>query len=296
MKIIRARVSGFCMGVRRAVNMAYEAALLYENVFTLGPLIHNNRVLKNLEQKRIRVLEEDQIRYAPKNPAVIIRAHGIPPEVEKCLVEQGLKVLDATCPHVKASQKKALEYSRKGYDVILAGDNDHAEIKGIRGYAEANLSESKISGFCHVAGNAEEAEAVASKLKTCRPDAKTVLIGQTTIAPEKYSEIAKHIQGRFPDLETLDTICNSTAERQNALRELCGITDAVIIAGSKESANSKNLFSLARDLGKPCWLIESVDEIPPDVFNYKTLGIAAGASAPEDLMDEIESVLMNKPH
>ena len=294
MKIIRARVSGFCMGVRRAVNMANEAAAgTGGGVYTFGPLIHNARVLENLKKNGIKILDEVNINSVPPGSSVVIRAHGIPPEKEKILADKNIKILDATCPHVKVSQKKAEQYAGKGYCIFLAGEKDHAEIIGIRGYANSAAASAAAAGpVCIIAGNPAEARAEAEKLFRKKPDAKTVLIGQTTISPQEFKSIGTGIQSFFPNLEIVETICNSTEERRNALRDLCGETNAVIIAGSGESANTRRLLSLAREMGKPCWLVESPENIPREIRGYETIGIAAGASAPEELIGEIERELI----
>ena len=294
MKIIRARISGFCMGVRRAVNMASGAVSLKKNIYTLGPLIHNSGVLKNLEQMNIRVLDDklpgSGLTLIPENSAVIIRAHGIPPDLEKSYSEKGIEILDATCPHVKTSQKKASEYAGRGYCIFLAGEKDHAEIAGIRGYIEAAGQPANCGTFC--VGSAAEAEKAAFELANSRPEAKTVLIGQTTIGPDEYSDIGTSVRRYFPNLEIIDSICGSTAERQQALRELCGAADAIIVAGGRESANTRRLYTLANDLGKPCWLLESPEEIPREIYRYENIGITAGASTPENLVDQIEKALL----
>jgi 4-hydroxy-3-methylbut-2-enyl diphosphate reductase len=144
---------------------------------------------------------------------------------------------------------------------------------------------------CFVVANPAEAEAAASKLALARPNAKTVLIGQTTISLEEYRAISEAIKKHFPKTEIVNTICSATADRQNSLRELSNLVEAIIIAGGRNSANTQRLFSLARDLGKPSWLIETAEEIPPEIEQYKTVGLAAGASTPDSLINEIETRL-----
>ncbi|MCL2834017.1 MAG: 4-hydroxy-3-methylbut-2-enyl diphosphate reductase [Treponema sp.] len=313
MRIIRARVSGFCMGVRRAVEMTYEAAKKNpadrspaegssatdscSPVYTYGPLIHNTRVLENLRGLGIDVLNKDEICSMPAGSTVIIRAHGIPPAEEKLLAAKNLKILDATCPHVKISQKKAMEYAQNGYNIFLAGEKDHAEIIGIFGYAEAAIKAGSQQS-CFIVSSPAEAEATASKLAGRQSpgssqNIKTVLIGQTTISPGEYKDIGDSIRRFFPGLEILQTICRATTDRQNSLAELCAQTNAVIIAGSKESANTRALLTLTMAFGKPCWLLDSPEDVPAEVFNYETIGLTAGASVPDELMDEIEEKIRN---
>ena len=295
------------MGVRRAVQMALEESARADStfpgslVYTLGPLIHNARVLEILRERGITCLIESGIPGAPENSTVIIRAHGISPVVEETLLRQGLRIVDATCPHVKLSQEQAASFAEKGYKVFLAGGAGHGEMAGIRGYVEnaLTLKEDKDQSCfpsCFIVGNPAEAEAAASELFCREPRAKTVLIGQTTIRVEEYFSISEQIQRYFPSLEIVDSICCATKDRQEALRQLCGITDAVIIAGGNESANTQRLYSLACELGKPAWLVETVSDLPAEIDNYQTVGLSAGASTPDELIDEIEEALNNSPH
>jgi 4-hydroxy-3-methylbut-2-enyl diphosphate reductase len=275
------------MGVRRALNLAVEAASVNKNVYTLGSLIHNPRVLDDLNKLGIKNLNEGELPdtaalTAIEEPTVIIRAHGVPPLTETELIRQRIRVIDATCPHVKASQEKAMNLAQKGYCVFLAGEKDHAEITGIRGY---------VNTACYVVANPVEAEAAAVKLALAQPSAKTALIGQTTISLEEYRAIGEAIKKHFPETEIINTICSATADRQDSLRELSLVVEAIIIAGGRNSANTQRLFSLACDLGKPCWLIEAAEEIPPEIQQFSTIGLAAGASTPDSLINEIETKL-----
>ena len=301
MRVIRAEVLGFCMGVRRAVEMALrvseqaeplQAEYLqadYSAVYTLGPLIHNPGILQMLKEREVICLEEgsdhyeETLRQLPQGSTVIIRAHGVSPLVEKTFTEHGLKVLDATCPHVKASQHKARFFSEKGYRIFLAGEENHAEITGIRGYAEGTPY--------FVIGNPAATELAAAELYRNEPSAKTALIGQTTISSEEYRVIGDEILRYFPKLEIINTICSATAERQKALWELCEKAEALVIAGGRESANTRRLLALAQNLGKPAWLVESAAGLPSEIWNYKTVGLSAGASTPDFLIDEIEEAL-----
>ena len=283
MKVIRAKVLGFCMGVRRAVEMAVRECSVQEgHVYTLGPLIHNPAVLENLKKRGVKILEEGEIPPEPENAVVIIRAHGVPRKLEADLRRQGVRILDATCPHVKLSQMKARSFAEKGFRIFLAGEENHGEISGIRGYVEQP---------CYVVGNPEAAEGAAAELLRREPDAMAALIAQTTISANEYRAIGEGLLRSFPALEILDTICGATAERQEALRELCYQVDAVIVAGGRESANTRRLLSLAGESGKPAWLVQTPQEIPAQIGAYKTVGLSAGASTPDSLIAEIEEAL-----
>ena len=272
------------MGVKRAVDIAAAEAQKGSGVYTLGPLIHNPKVLKDLNDMGIQTLEE--IPCEGEKHTVIIRAHGISPVTENELRAKGCRVVDATCPKVKASQLKAEELSRAGYRVFLAGETAHAEIEGIKGYAAC-----EDEHFCEVVGSAQEALKKAKKLYSVNSDVKTALLGQTTISDDEYRVIGEKIQLFFPNLEIIQTICAATKERQNALRELLPEVDAVIIAGGKDSANTRRLLTIAQESGKPAALAEDASEIPQSFFAYKTVGICAGASAPDSVIEEIEAAL-----
>ena len=222
MKIVRSEVLGFCMGVSRAVELAAaEADRHAVPVYTLGPLIHNPVVLADLESRGVKVLD---VLPQSIDGSVIIRAHGISLEVEDKLRGAGCRIIDATCPRVKASQLKAEELAFAGYCLFLAGTPEHAEIEGIVGYSGS-------APFCAVVSGALDAEREASKLYRNNNNAKTALLGQTTISEDEYLRIGEAIKIFFPNLEIVNTICPATTERQQALRGLLSRVDAVIIAG-----------------------------------------------------------------
>jgi 4-hydroxy-3-methylbut-2-enyl diphosphate reductase len=290
MTIIRARVLGFCMGVRRAVELAEAQAQAGTTVvYTLGQLIHNPQVLADLEKQGVVTLENERLQQIPdngKNCCVIIRAHGISPETEKKLRGMECKIIDATCPHVKKNQLKTQELAHAGYSLFLAGESAHAEIEGITGYASS-------APFCKAVINAQQARTEADALRKTNSNAKTALIGQTTISEEEYCKIGGEINKFFPNLKLVNTICAATAERQQALRELLNDVDAVIIAGGKESANTRRLLAIAQESGKPCVMIEYAAEIPEKFYSFNTVGLCAGASTPDSLIDEIELSVKN---
>jgi len=293
MKVIRAGILGFCMGVRRAVEIAERASLeagRAGGLFTLGPLIHNSRVLESLQKQGLVCLKENDLSSLPAGSTVIIRAHGVSPVIERELSKKRINILDATCPHVKLSQSKARSFVENGYRLFIAGEENHGEIAGLKGYAEDGFSSKFTSASCFVLGNAEEAFASAQELYRCEPEAKTALIAQTTLRAEEYRAIGEEIQRFFPSLEIVNSICTATVDRQNALRALANV-DAIIIAGSRGSANTQRLLSLARELGKPAWLTEAVSDIPPEIADYETVGLSAGASTPDGLIAEIEDAL-----
>ena len=287
-QVKRAKVLGYCMGVRRAVEAVYRALAKYpdKTVYTYGPLIHNPVTIRLLAAKGVRIVNPDEelkSQITPDSP-IIIRAHGIAPKKRQELIDCGAIIIDATCPRVIASQLRAAQYSKKGYTVILAGDKNHGELIGIKGYAL-----SVPNGKCITVQTAAEAE------KLQYDGAPTVLIAQTTIKREEYRAIAEILNSKIPNLTVLETICPATDERQEALMELVEEVDAILVIGGGNSANTRRLLQTAIDSSKPAWLAESADDIPQDVYQYGTIGLAAGASTPDSSIDAIEKRLLDKP-
>ncbi len=279
------------MGVRHALDIAAEETARVKGsstrVFSLGPLIHNPEVLYDLKIKGIEELPPHEENV--KGCSVIIRAHGVAPEIENDLHDKGANIVDATCPRVKASQLKAEELARAGYGIFLAGEKSHAEIEGILGYVK-----SCNAPFCVVVDNASDAGKEAKKFYKANHDTKTALLGQSTISEELYNSIGAAIGMFFPNLQIIQTICASTKDRQQAIRDLLNDVDAVIIAGGKKSANTNRLLEIAKESGKPCVLIENASEIPPEFRSYKTVGLSAGASTPDSVILEIDRELKRK--
>jgi 4-hydroxy-3-methylbut-2-enyl diphosphate reductase len=254
----------------------------------MGPLIHNPQVQDDLKKRGVEILHETNLPQDLNGAVVIIRAHGISPALETELVSRGARLLDATCPKVNASQMKARALSRAGYRIFLAGEECHGEIIGIMGYAPG----------CIVVANPGEASTEAERLRETFPAdgkaaaaEKIALIGQTTISQDEYRAIGEGIRAFFPQLEVINTICGATRDRQEALAELCGQVDAVIVAGGRESSNTRRLLAIAQGLGKPAWLAESSAELPPEIYTRKRVGLSAGASTPDQVITGIEGAL-----
>ena len=285
LRIKRARVLGYCMGVRKAVDAVLSTltGCSGKAVSTYGPLIHNPATLCYLKEKGVRVVDPDrelQPQIIPEAP-VIIRAHGIAPQKRQELEACNAVIVDATCPRVIASQRRAARYAEKGYTVILAGDRKHGECIGIVGYVRA-----VPGGRCFVVQTAEE----AAELDLCAAS-KAVLLAQTTIKRTEYRAVTDILLKKNPELVVLDTICPATDERQEALLELIDEVDALLVIGGKTSANTRRLVQTALDRGTPAWLAETADDIPEALYGYETIGLAAGASTPDSSIDAVEAAL-----
>ena len=278
MKVVMAKKAGFCMGVRRAVQLAIKASYEAEKpVYTYGPLIHNEQALKLLEMLGVKPIKE-----IPKRGqgTVIIRAHGVPPGDKERLREAGFKVLDGTCPRVARVQALARRYSREGYHVVIIGDPDHAEVKGILGYA---------GGRGLVVSSFRDIEALP-------PLEKYVILSQTTQDEELFELLSQEILSRFPGGKVYNTICNATHNRQREVRRLAKECEAIVVVGGKHSANTKRLAMIAREEGREVFLVETADELDLEILKkFPRVGVTAGASTPNWVINQVVRTLEELP-
>ncbi len=281
MTVVRAKTLGYCMGVKRAVESAVKT--LEENpqkeVYTLGPLIHNQKVLELLKEKGLKVLDAEKINIS-ENSVVIIRAHGTTPSVVEKLTSLNVNVIDSTCPKVHLSQKRTSEYAERGYRIIIAGDRNHGEVTSISSYAE-----DKMAGCVVVVQNAEEAKDVVLW-------EKNMLIAQTTFSPEEFSKVIDVLKQRDTNITVFNSICSATQKRQNALKELKDKADAVLVIGGKNSANTRRLYEIALTICSNVALIEDEKEIPLDFYKFNTVALTAGASTPLSTVEAVEKALL----
>ena len=282
MEIFTASVLGYCMGVERAVNLALKTIdEKKENskLYTLGPLIHNPLVLKELNERGMRVLSDDEIKNVRSGDAVVIRAHGTTAKNIETLRKQNAVIIDATCPRVKQSQRRVEEWSKKGYDIIIAGDKNHGEVKSLEGFFDSSQG-----GKLYVVQSSDEADVIPLR-------ERTALISQTTFSPEKYDAITTIIKRKNPDAVIFNSICDATLKRQKSLEELAKKVDAILVVGGKQSANTKQLKDLALKYCPNVELIEDETEIPERFFDFEKVGITAGASTPQFVIDAVKKRL-----
>jgi len=294
MKVIRADILGFCSGVRGAVNSA-DQVLTEQNAgrsFSLGPLIHNPIVLDSFEKRGLSVIDEGNFDALSESDTVIIRAHGISPDVLEKLQRTGCRIVNATCPLVKLSQKRAADYASKDYNIIFAGDKNHGEVIGIEGYALEAAKGAGLPARFFLIKDENELQSVLSQDKFDR-NKKTVLLSQTTFSIAVFSKIQDILRQSVPDFECVNSICPATYKRQQALEKLCSAVDSIIVIGGKTSANTKRLLATAQKLCKKAVLIESAAEIPEEFFSFETVGLTAGASTPDAVIDDVEKLLID---
>lgn len=275
MEIILAKSAGFCFGVKRATQMAFDASSQYEQIHSLGPLIHSPQVVEQLEQQGVKVCH--RVADIPCG-AVVMRSHGITAEDLREIEEKKLDIIDATCPFVKKAQKFAAQLSDDGYLLVLVGEADHPEVQGICSYAKGEVV---------VITNAVEAQSVPNKNKIC-------IIAQTTQSLENLQEIATVCLSRAKELRIYNTICDATTLRQREAREISAEVDLMLVIGGFNSANTTRLAHLCQEQ-QPCtYHIETADQLQADWFIGKNrVGITAGASAPDwiinDVLQQLES-------
>nr|WP_319492078.1 4-hydroxy-3-methylbut-2-enyl diphosphate reductase [uncultured Desulfobacter sp.] len=269
MKISIAKTAGFCMGVRRAVDMVLDASnKAKEPIYTYGPLIHNPQVLEMLESKQI--FRMDSIPESGKG-IVLIRAHGVPPQDEKALADAGFTVVNATCPRVVRVQVIIDKYAKKGYETIILGDEKHPEVIGLLGYA---------GGKGHTISNLDEFKALPRF-------EKAVVVAQTTQNTKIFADIQDWCRNNVSHYEIFNTICDSTEKRQDEVRQMAETHDAVIVVGGKFSGNTKRLAQVAAETGKPSMHIEEASEIDYEsIGRVRSIAITAGASTPNWIIND----------
>jgi (E)-4-hydroxy-3-methyl-but-2-enyl pyrophosphate reductase len=275
MNVKLARTAGFCMGVRRAVDMVLDIAQhkKQENVYTYGPLIHNPQTIELLRTRGIIPINHiADIDESDKGATIIIRAHGISLEERKKIKAKGIKIIDATCPkvaHVQAIIKKHVSLE---YTVLIIGDREHPEVNGLLGYAHSK-------GI--VIGSTDEIGKLPPLDKVC-------VVAQTTQSMDEFVDIVDKIRERFPDTLVFNTICDSTEKRQAEVKSLAAEMDAMFIIGGRNSANTKRLVRISELQGKPTFHIETADELNEIPANqYERIGISAGASTPNWIIDRV---------
>jgi 4-hydroxy-3-methylbut-2-enyl diphosphate reductase len=270
MKVIVAKTAGFCFGVKRAVNIAFRVSRKKLNgVYTLGPIIHNPQVVERLRQKGIIPIED--IKKKKDIEALIIRTHGIPLHLSKKISSLGYEIIDATCPFVKRAQYYAKLLSEEGYQVIIMGEREHPEVKGLMSYASGDVI------------------VVNEKNPIPRLKNKVGIVVQTTQPLEALKRVLSHAIEYAKEIKVYNTICNSTALRLKETEEMAKKVDVMVVVGGKNSANTTQLAKLCRSLSVPTYHIETASEIKDIWFKgAKRVGITAGASTPEWIIKEVE--------
>lgn len=278
MKITTAKSAGFCFGVKRAVDMVYEQAG-NGNVYTYGPVIHNEEVVNDLTGRGVKVLETpEEIRNAPKG-TVIIRAHGVPEKIYQIIERSGHKLVDATCPFVLKIHQIVRKASAEGTYVVIVGDRNHPEVQGIKSCAENSTVIADESEACIFLEN----EAIHHK--------KLCIVAQTTYNFNKFQYLVEIFQkNSYDKIDVLNTICSATEERQKEAATIAEESDAMIVIGSRNSSNACKLYDICRDKCADTYFIRTAADMDfGELKKFDRIGITAGASTPQNIIEEVQA-------
>lgn len=275
MSVILAETAGFCMGVKRAVDLVLDIAQRKgkRNIYTYGPLIHNPQTVELLRNRGVIPISGiDEIPDAEQDATLVIRAHGISPEERKKIKEKGVRIIDATCPKVAHVQAIIKKHARKDDAILIIGDEKHPEVMGLMGYAYGKgLIVNSLNDVARL------------------PDLERVcVVAQTTQNIDQFNEIVASLRERFAEVVVFDTICESTDKRQSEIKKMAAHADAVVVVGGKNSANTMQLARLSEQAGTPTFHVETADElemIPID--RYSRVGVSAGASTPNWIIERV---------
>lgn len=280
MEIVLAKTAGFCFGVKRAVDMVYEQAGK-GNVYTFGPIIHNEEVVKDLEKKGVTVLHSLKELEEVEEGTIVIRSHGVSEAIYQLLKEKKLQILDATCPFVRKIHRIVREQSEAGRDIIITGDEKHPEVEGIRGWCHGRVT---------VLENAQEAENYQFS------EGKGVcVVSQTTFTNKKFKDIVEILSKKSYDILAMNTICNATEERQSEAASLAKDSDAMLVIGGKQSSNTQKLYDICKRECKNTYYIQTLVDLDLEKFkSFRSVGITAGASTPNNIIEEVLSYVRNE--
>jgi len=275
MKINMARSAGFCFGVKRALDIAFDTAAAHDKVTMLGDIVHNEDVVRQIRKAGIKKI----LALGPGSGKILlIRAHGASRAIVRAARRLGYKIVDATCPMVKEIHKIARDMERKGYKIVIIGDKKHEEVEGITGQL-------KNKALVIDASKAIPAEALRGIEKAC-------VVAQSTQNLEKTLRIVSALKRHIKDLKFFNTICRPTRMKQEEIREMPRENDVMLIIGSKKSANTKRLYEISRSLNKKSYWCQSGRDIEPEWFKgAASVGVTAGASTPNSTIAEVLKIL-----
>ena len=278
MKVIKAKSAGFCFGVKRAVDTVYEQVKENHNlpIYTYGPIIHNEEVVKDLEQKGVIVLRSEEELDTLERGTVIIRSHGVAKDVYDRLENKKIQIVDATCPFVKKIHNIVQKHSEMGENIIIIGNPEHPEVQGIKGWAGDHVE---------VFQTKEEAENYS-----CEQGKKICIVAQTTFNYNKFKELVEILEKKSYDVSVLNTICNATKERQTEAQSIAETVDAMIVIGDKHSSNTQKLFEICRKACNNTYYIQTLGDLDLNQLgSVETVGITAGASTPNNIIEEVQN-------
>ena len=279
MNVELAKTAGFCFGVKRAVDTVYQQIEQYreEKIFTYGPIIHNEEVIKDLRSHGVEVLNDEEELKTADADVVVIRSHGVAKYIYDILEERGITCVDATCPFVKKIHKIVAEKSAEGSYIVIVGNGEHPEVQGIRGWAGEQVT---------VVQTQEDAE----RFELPDKDQKVCIVAQTTFNYNKFKELVEIISKKRYDIVVLNTICNATKERQTEARQIAARVDAMVVIGDKRSSNTQKLFEICKEECLNTYYIQTLDDLDINQLrSVESVGITAGASTPNKIIEEVQN-------
>ena len=281
MQVTVAKSAGFCFGVQRAVDTVYEQVEKgVRPIYTYGPIIHNEVVVQDLEERGVQVLEGKEDLGQLTEGTVIIRSHGVGKEIYDLISAKGLNCVDATCPFVKKIHRTVEKESAAGRQIIIIGNDNHPEVEGIKGWCRHPAL---------VIESAEQAEALNLPEGT-----KVCIVSQTTFNYKKFKDLVEILDKKRYDRIVVNTICNATEERQTEARQIAGKVDAMIVIGGSHSSNTQKLFEICRKECENTYYIQTVHDLDLEVLRSTGLvGITAGASTPKKIIEEVQKRCQN---
>ncbi|MCD8364148.1 MAG: 4-hydroxy-3-methylbut-2-enyl diphosphate reductase [Lachnospiraceae bacterium] len=277
MQVELAKSAGFCFGVQRAVDTVYEQVEKgVSPIYTYGPIIHNEVVVQDLEEKGVRVLEGREELEKLTEGTVIIRSHGVGREIYDLIRERGLRCVDATCPFVKKIHRIVDKESADGRQIIIIGNDRHPEVEGIK-------------GWCHSPAIVLESAQQAENL-TLPGDVSLCIVSQTTFNYKKFQDLVEILSEKGYDRTVVNTICNATEERQTEARRIAARADAMIVIGGSHSSNTQKLFEICKKECENTYYIQTLQDLDLEVLRSAgLLGITAGASTPKKIIEEVRT-------
>ncbi len=274
-KIRTAKSAGFCFGVERAVNRVYEEIKSEDTVYTYGPIIHNEEVVRDLSAHGVTVIHDLDKLSEDASGTVVIRSHGVGKEVQDILEKKGCTIVDATCPYVKKIHRVVSKESKDGRVIVIIGSAKHPEVQGIKGWCENHV---------YIVETKEDAENI------CLPEGTRIcIVSQTTFNYKKFEELVEIISKKRYDILALNTICNATELRQKESRELAQNSDAMIVIGGEHSSNTQKLYEICKNECKNTYYIQTAEDLNlAELKSFERVGITAGASTPNKIIKEVQ--------